>query len=379
MTTAVSQRQLILLGATSTGAGLSLVQLAMSQGVQVHILTPRPSDFAGVFPAGARLEAHAMHLESVKSTIERLTQSRDFGIATTNDKYVELAAQAAHAFGKPGPTPTAARICQSKVEQKLAYARHGIASPRFMLVDLNDLSRSREEWPEVCVVKPDRGSSSIGVKLCRGPREILAHLSQLRNELDTQVPQYRSPRAVIETYLSGAELCIELFDGAHVGTLRKHTRTGSDFLELGYSSSLGVSAAAHQAAIDLATRAAAACGLDWGPVHIDCVVEDDRVSVVEINPRIAGSFIAELVRDAYGFDLVASLLARCMGEPSVHQVSGQARPAIGFAGVEFFLEDEYVLPIDRAPEQHQCGPIKLRYGAQSVPVRKRRAYVYKSF
>ena len=116
---------------------------------------------------------------------------------------------------------------------------------------------------------------------------------------------------MIEEYLPGEEYCVEFFDGRYVGAIRKLKQQRFSFQEHGYTSELNLDEATLRRMKDVCTRAVELAGLSWGPVHVDCIVTGDRPYIVELNPRIAGSFICEVVRDSYGFDAVGSLPSSC--------------------------------------------------------------------
>jgi biotin carboxylase len=56
-------------------------------------------------------------------------------------------------------------------------------------------------------------------------------------------------------------------------------------------------------------------GFDFGPAHTEIRATPQGPVVVEINPRLAGGMIPELVRHATGIDLLETLLDLLLGRP----------------------------------------------------------------
>lgn len=370
---------LLLIGATSTGAGLDVVRLALFRGFQVHLITPDPTDFLGVFPPDLNIHAAPPTLNGVLECL-RVNHiwpnlAADLAVLTTNDKYVVLAAEVAFELGIPGPNHHAVTRCRSKIRQKLVWQKSGICTPRFTPVPLN----KREDFANLLlghkyplVIKPDRGSSSIGVRLCTDTAMGLTHLNALADELSYAPTNLRSELALIEDYLPGLEFCVELFDGRYAGILRKTVRDGYYFFESGYTSELGISTAYRDAVINACVAAAAITGITWGPAHIDCILIGDLPQVIEINTRIAGSFICELIYDCYGFDAVEALLNKATRTDFHFDLPTDQH---GYAEVRFELENDSSPAADLIVSTR---PLRIRRGVQLVPSRSRKSFVYRS-
>ena len=66
-----------------------------------------------------------------------------------------------------------------------------------------------------------------------------------------------------------------------------------------------------------ALAAVTALGLTWGPTHVELRVGRDGPRLIEVNPRLAGGFIPEVVRLATGIDLITALIAAASGSDVV--------------------------------------------------------------
>lgn len=113
--------------------------------------------------------------------------------------------------------------------------------------------------------------------------------------------------------------------------------------------------------------------LNPGPVHIDCIVREHQCFIVELNPRMPGSFISDIIRDCYGFDMTEAHLDKLMGRevtlPSQHVPCRYAR-------AEFLLTSDPPEWQFSSEGRLNDGVIEVRYGPQNLPHRQRRAFIY---
>ncbi|VWB35368.1 ATP-grasp domain-containing protein [Burkholderia lata] len=370
-------KRLIVIGARATGSSLALVRGALARQVAVTVITAPGHHLDGVFPEGVEtinLEPDAGQLAGWLRT--RYPDEIDtLRVTTAHDTYARTAAWVADALGLPGPDARHVAHAVSKSNQKALLAAHGIPAAQFVTGTLAapaTLAAAADPLRFPVVVKPSEGSASDGVRRCEDIAEVRAQLDALAaGQADAQARA--TERVVIEEFLSGSEYCVEYFDGRYVGALRKLKRHGAGFLERGYTSELDLDAGTLRALIDVGSRATAAAGLTWGPVHLDCIVHDGVPHVIELNPRIAGSFICDIVRDGYGFNIAEALLDKLDGRPV--DIPERFEPQ-AYARAEFLLDSD-----PRAWRFAQAGEIRdgtvtISYGPQVLPDRERRAFLY---
>ncbi|VWC33481.1 carboxylate--amine ligase [Burkholderia lata] len=370
-------KRLIVIGARATGSSLALVRGALARQVAVTVITAPGHRLDGVFPEGVEtvnLEPDAGQLAGWLRT--RYPDEIDtLRVTTAHDTYARTAAWVADALGLPGPDARHVAHAVSKSNQKALLAAHGIPAAQFVTGTLAapaTLAAAADPLRFPVVVKPSEGSASDGVRRCEDIAEVRAQLDALAaGQADAQARA--TERVVIEEFLSGSEYCVEYFDGRYVGALRKLKRHGAGFLERGYTSELDLDAGTLRALIDVGSRATAAAGLTWGPVHLDCIVHDGVPHVIELNPRIAGSFICDIVRDGYGFNIAEALLDKLDGRPV--DIPELFEPQ-AYARAEFLLDSD-----PRAWRFAQAGEIRdgtvtISYGPQVLPDRERRAFLY---
>jgi biotin carboxylase len=157
------------------------------------------------------------------------------------------------------------------------------------------------------VVKPTATGGSIGVRLVGDADAAGAHATTLLGRPDdrgTPLPQ----TVLVEEYLPGQEYSAEILDGRVYGVTAKHTTPPPTFVEIGHDFP-----ACAPAVAELAERAVRAVGLTWGPAHVEVMVDARGPAVIEINPRLAGGGISELIERCTGADLFGTVVARLFG------------------------------------------------------------------
>ncbi|ELW9450081.1 ATP-grasp domain-containing protein [Burkholderia cenocepacia] len=371
-------KRLIVIGARATGSSIALVRAALAREVAVTVITAPGHRLDGVFPDGVETVNLAPDAGPLAGWLrahfpDELDTLR---VTTAHDTYARTAAWVADALGLPGPDARHVAYAVSKSNQKALLAEHGIPAAQFVAGTLAApaaLAAAADPLRFPVVVKPSEGSASDGVRRCEDIAAVRAQLDTLAAAAQADAPELATERVVIEEFLAGSEYCVEYFDGRYVGALRKLKRHGAGFLERGYTSELDLDADTLRALIDVGTRATAAAGLTWGPVHLDCIVHDGVPHVIELNPRIAGSFICDIVRDGYGFNVVEALLDKLDGRtvtiPELFEPHAYAR-------AEFLLDsDPGAWRFARGGEIDD-GAVRISYGPQVLPDRERRAFLY---
>jgi biotin carboxylase len=85
------------------------------------------------------------------------------------------------------------------------------------------------------------------------------------------------------------------------------------FVEIGHDFPSDIPSETMLQITETAQRALAAVGLQWGPTHVELRLTERGPAVIEINPRLAGGFIPEVVQEAIGIDLIEQTLRAVVG------------------------------------------------------------------
>lgn len=244
------------------------------------------------------------------------------GVMTSSEYFVTRTALLARRLRLPGALPAALRACRDKQKQREILEASAIAVPAFRGVPSARQAVAAAELIGLpVVVKTVGGSGSVGVKLCGSLAEVKAHaaalLRQRRNERGLRVPH----RILIEEMVQGPEYSVETFCETAIGCTRKQLGAPPFFVETGHDFPASLTPEQEHELCAVALRALRALRLDWGPAHVELRLTRSGPVIIEVNPRLAGGFIPELVRCATGIDLITETVRLVVGqEPQLNRV-----------------------------------------------------------
>jgi len=333
---------LLLVESNTTGTGRHFAHCARDLGVEPVLVTAHPDRYPYVALDGLRVErADTADAAAVLATARRLAAAEPvLGVTSSSEYYIATAAAAARALGLPGPDEKAVRTCRDKAAQRRRLGEAGVQQPQYDVVDdvPGALAVARRLGFPV-VVKPVHGSGSLGVRACADEAETARHAAVLTaatvNERGVAVP----PDFLVEELLPGAEFSVEVFEGAALVVVAKHLGELPTFVETGHDVPAAVTPKRAALLSDCAEHAVAALGLGWGAAHVELRLDGDRPAVVEVNPRLAGGMIPDLVRRTRGVDLVADQVRAAVGLGP----AGAAGARGGAAAIRFLTADHDAL------------------------------------
>jgi cysteine synthase A len=311
----------------TTGTGKLAVERLLAQRQQVTFITRQP----GKYPFLARLadspglqvlEVDTNEREAVASCVSGLmARTRVDALLTFSTFYVPLVAELAARFGFRYLNPRTAFVCHEKHETRQVMRRAGLPTPEFWLLtseaEAQQVSRA-VTYP--CVVKPTAESGSTGVRRVDTPEQFLSHFQALASRRVNERGQALAGHVLVESFLDGPEFSVETVtltrgDTRVIGVTRKHLSPPPHFVEMGHDFPADLPSADREALERTVVAALDAVGFDLGPAHTELRLSSRGPVVIEINPRLAGGMIPELVRHSTGIDLLSVLLDQLLGRP----------------------------------------------------------------
>jgi biotin carboxylase len=310
----MSGAALLFVESNTSGTGRLFVRAAREMGHAPVLVTARPEKYAFLAEGDAPevLVVPRVDEDALGPLLrERFGAGGIAGITSSSEYFIATAAALAERFGLPGPHAPSVRAARDKSWQRRALAAAGLRVPAFReaATPAGAADAAREIGGPV-VVKPVDGSGSVGVRACADAAEAGAHAESL---LAGAEPGGPGSRVLVEELVEGPEFSVEMFSGRVVGITRKHLGSPPAFVEAGHDYPAALPADAARALEDTVTRATAVLGLGWGPLHWELRLRDGAAFPIEVNPRLAGGFIPELVRHAQGIDLIRETLRLVTG------------------------------------------------------------------
>jgi argininosuccinate lyase len=313
------------------------------------------------------LEVFRTDTSDMKALIELCTLiERDGGLAgitSSSDYFIATAARLAQHFGLPSPSPEAVELCRHKGRQRARLAAAGVPIPAFHLVTERAAAvavAAQLGYP--VVVKPVTGSGSFMVRLCRDGSEVGAAAGEILgrevNERGMPLPR----ELLVEQYIQGEEYSVEALGcDLIVGVTAKQLGPPPAFVEHGHLFPAPLPAGQLDALREVTCSALQALGLTWGPSHTELRMGPQGPCLIEVNPRLAGGFIPELIRHTWGVDLVEQSVRFSAGWPLDLRA-----PTFAYGAIRFLVPDAYgrlesVEGIDKAATTSGVADISIYY------------------
>jgi S-sulfo-L-cysteine synthase (3-phospho-L-serine-dependent) len=334
-------RHLLFVESNTTGTGMLALAATHDLNLRPVLLTSASARYRGLGEAECEvIECDTNSIVALRSTIqERFRRQELSGITTTSEYYVQVVADLADWLGLPGNTAIAVAACRNKATTRQALAATGMSQPRFGVV--TDAAAVRETVDRVglpCVVKPADDSGSNDVLRCA---DLATAVAQVERVLATRTNVRGLPTArtaLVEEYLVGPELSVETFHWrgvTHVVGITAKSVIGEPFfVEHRHVFPADLPPDVELSVRDTVERALAVVGLRLGAVHTEVKLTSQDPMIVEINARLAGGMIPELVRLATGIRMLDQQLRVFAGLPPV-LVPETKR----YAGIQFLLAD----------------------------------------
>ncbi|WP_018321477.1 ATP-grasp domain-containing protein [Bradyrhizobium sp. WSM2793] len=338
----------IFIESNSSGSGADFIRRARELGLVPILVTATPERYPFVH-GSPDLDLRTCDTSSeaaVSSVVDDIATVMPIELLTTSsDLYLYTAALQAKRLGLTGPSPDAIALCRDKARQADALRKAGIMVPHSAAVrTVCDIREAIARVGLPAIVKPISGTGSVGVTLVETETEAI---QALRNLLGTTTDVRGRPiqsGALLMSYIAGDEFSVEILDSRVIGVTRKHLGRLPYFVEIGHDAPAIMSPQLRAQIVHEALRAIRVLHHARGPAHVELRTHQGSVTIIEVNPRLAGGSIPSLFRHATGFDPVLAVLRSLLGLPSATPTKG-AHGSIRFIVPE--CDGAFDLPLPR--------------------------------
>ncbi|SDN74055.1 cysteine synthase A [Streptomyces sp. cf386] len=315
-------RHLLFVESNTTGTGMQALTATARLGFSPVLLTDKPERYAGLAETGSEVvECDTGTVRALRAVIQERFRREDIvGITTTSDFYVPFVAELADWLALPGNPAIATTRCRNKAELRLALRNAGVGQPRFEVVsEVSEVVAATGSVGLPCVVKPADDSGSNNVLLCHTVAEAERHAARILAVHSNMRGLPTARTALVEEYVDAPEFSVEMFSeaGEHtcVGITAK-TVTGTPyFVETRHVFPAPLTEQAAGALVEAVRAALKGTGIALGPTHTEIKLTATGPAVIEINPRLAGGMIPDLIRRATGIDLLEQQIRAAAGLP----------------------------------------------------------------
>lgn len=301
-------KRLLIIGASVLQ--LPAIQKAKQMGLYVGVVDFNPKA-VGIEYADEYFNVSTIDEEGIYQVAKKFRADGIMTLAT--DMPMRAVAYATQKLGLVGINYDTAIKATDKGEMIKAFDAAEVEHPwYFILSELSEVEEILDKIEYPCVSKPVDNAGSRGVALINSEEE-------LRKALSYSVSNGRSGRIIIEEYLEGDEVSVEIMvtDGKiHILQVTDKLTTGAPhFVEMGHSQPCNLGNENLSLIKDLATRAVKAVGIDNGPAHVEIMLTSNGPKMIELGARMGGDCITtHLVPLSTGIDMVKATIENSLGE-----------------------------------------------------------------
>ncbi len=257
------------------------------------------------------------------------------GVLTFWENSVCVAARVATSLGLPTNPPAAVDAARSKLLTRALCAELGLPSPLARRVrSLDELFAAAVDVGFPAVVKPEFGASALGCVRVDDLESLPGIYAVVRSVVSADNDDiFRTGNdLLLEEYLDGVEFDVDLV--MHRGecvfsSVSQNWPTAEpSFQETGLHCPPDHNRKEVRRLVDLAIRVAKGFGLHRGVLHIEGKCTSRGPRIIEVNARMGGARIHEIVEAVWGVDLIEAHLRSCLDLPCTLRASRTPRAAV---------------------------------------------------
>lgn len=249
------------------------------------------------------------------SAIERFAHSEHAdAILAVNDAGVTAASEASWKLGLPNLPPEVALQCVHKGKMRLAWAAAGLPQPEFVICsDAAEAAAAAAKLEFPLVLKPAMNWGSRGVSLVATPAD-------LPWAIEFAAGSARGAELMVERCAPGIEMTVEgLVVEGHPQVLAASDKEPQPHPRYRVAMALNYPPFFPRPLLDrvydIVGKAALALGIENGAFHCECMVDGERVALLEMGGRPGGGHIfGQIVEAVSGICMPQALARILLGE-----------------------------------------------------------------
>jgi biotin carboxylase len=246
-----------------------------------------------------------------------------------------VVARVAAALGLPGNPVTAVDSARSKLLTREASARAGLPTPRSLRVQsLDELYAAAAQVGFPAVVKPEFGHSQVGCMRVDSFESLPDIYWLVRKEVEgTNVVNFRAHNdLLLEDYLDGVEFDVDLIlesgECVFSSVSQQSPTREPSFQETGLHCPPDHGAKHVRRLVELSVKTVQAFGFVRGVLHVEGKCTSKGPRIVEVNARMGGGRIHQLVEAVWGIDLIEAHVRAALDLPQQLVPSRKPRCAV---------------------------------------------------
>ncbi|MBX4917496.1 MULTISPECIES: ATP-grasp domain-containing protein [Rhizobium] len=309
----MTPKALILIEGSTMGNGLLYVQAARRLGLHPITLAVDPAQYDYLATESAvAIQVDTTDFNALKNLCCRLQITHGIaGITSALESVYATVGRLCDHFGLPGPNALSIMQCCNKFLQRETLKEADLPIPAFRLAaNATEVESAAAEIGLPVILKPAEGSGSCGVQLCRDMDELVEHTTYM---LGGAYIWRSSPRILVEEFAQGPHYTALLMGNEVIAIATADFGRPPHFVYREFTCPAPLTYDEHKRIADLSLSCLQALGLGWGPTAIELRWTERGPIVIEVNPRLSGTPDPQLVKLAYGIDLVTEHIKLAIG------------------------------------------------------------------
>jgi S-sulfo-L-cysteine synthase (3-phospho-L-serine-dependent) len=344
----MKKKKLLFIESNTTGTGMLALTKAYELGYEPILITHRPERYEGLPQANCRvILADTNSLDAVRACVLREQPELIAGMTTTSDFYLETAAALAEEFGWSGNGVHAVAACRNKAVFRESMQSASLLQPQHTVIrSMEELERQRGTLRIPCVVKPADDTGSTNVRFCTTWEEMESLAGIILAKECNARGQRTAQTVLIEEFVDGPEFSVEMFswqgEAVCIGITEKRLTGFPFFVESGHVFPAVMEEGMREAIERTVRSALQTVDFKYGPSHSEVKWTSDGCVLIEVNPRLAGGMIPELIFQSTGIDLLKQQILCAAGHaPQWERIDYQA-----YAGIQFITVSKSGIYVD---------------------------------
>lgn len=298
----------------------------------------------------------------ISSIINTVKPYQFDGVITVCDYYIEIVRKVAEVLNLPCPFPMNVKNVRDKHRMREALDNAGLDNPKYFLAkDLSEVKDSARNLNYSLVMKPVDLASSAFVRLIKTDNQLEDAFKSLEAFPLNFRDQPRNLSYLLEEYMEGDEVSVESvsYNGETtiIGITDKSITGTPYFIENGHMFPAKLTNENEFEIKEFVRKALDAVQFNYGIAHTEVKITSKGPRIVEINPRISGNYIVELIEEVTGINMLKVFIDLSLGlKPNLNKkkkdtvsaaimfmVPSQAGKILNIKGTENLEKDPNIL------------------------------------
>lgn len=303
--------------------GLQLLQTALSLGATATILAKDPTSYSHLESLALIRKCDTSQPSAIVAELRDVDNGSTAVIPGYEMSTVETAIAAA-AVGLPGVSIAAAHDSLVKHRSRALTNSRTPNAVRYWLASSKSMASEIPHEAYPLIAKPSASGGSLGVAIIKCTSDLSAHIESWYQAPDERGNVLAGP-VLLEEYVSGHEFSVELMDGQPIALTQKELGGKTGLVEIGHVVAPWDESPERSLIEDFVSYVVSALDLWFGPCHMEIKFDGTQARLIEVNYRLGGDFIPDLVKITCGVDLYRETLAAFTGRRELGYINRSRR------------------------------------------------------